>query len=242
MAFPIPCTYISCRKSPGNARPSDGNLRFLRVFRAAACLLTTLLLSSPVSLLHAQNPSRDEVLSHLADMRRGQRGMMNVVPDEGRYLHDLILKHKVKNVLEVGTSNGYSGIWMGLALRETGGNLTTLEIDQGRANLARENFRRTGLDSRIHLVLGDALKSLTRLDGTFDFVFIDAAKSEYVQYLELLLPRVSPGGIIVAHNVDSHRGQLRAYLANVNNHPQLATTMQSYGPGGFSVSIKRDSP
>ena len=133
------------------------------------------------------------MLSHLAAMRRGQRGMMNVVPDEGRYLHDLIMKHRVKNVLEVGTSNGYSGIWMGLALRETGGNLTTLEIDQGRANLARENFRRTGLDSRIHLVLGDALKSLTRLDGTFDFVFIDAAKSEYVQYLELLLPRVSPG-------------------------------------------------
>lgn len=242
MALPIPCTYISCRKSPGNARRSDGNLRSLRVSRPAARLLTTLLLFSPVALLQAQNPSRDEVLSHLADMRRGQRGMMNVVPDEGRYLHDLILKHKVKNVLEVGTSNGYSGIWMGLALRETGGNLTTLEIDQGRANLARENFRRTGLDSRIHLILGDALQSLSRLDGTFDFVFIDAAKGEYLRYLELVLPRVPPGGIIVAHNVDSHRGQLRGYLAKVNNHPQLATTMQNYGPGGFSVSIKRDGP
>ena len=242
MAFPIPCTYISFRKSPGNARPSDPNLRSLCVSRAAACLLTTLLLSSPVSLLQAQNPSRDEVLSHLADMRRGQRGMMNVVPDEGRYLHDLILKHKVINVLEVGTSNGYSGIWMGLALRETGGKLTTLEIHQGRARLAQENFRRTGLDSRINLILGDALQSLSRLDGRFDFVFIDAAKSEYVQYLELVLPRVPPGGIIVAHNVDSHRGQLRGYLAKVNNHPQLATTMQNYGPGGFSVSIKRDSP
>lgn len=242
MALPIPSIYISCRKSPGNARPSGGNLRSLCVSRAAACLLTTLLLFSPVSLLQAQNPSRDEVLSHLADMRRTQRGMMNVVPDEGRYLHDLILKHKVKNVLEVGTSNGYSGIWMGLALQETGGNLTTLEIDPGRANLARENFRRTGMDSRVSLILGDALQSLSRLDGTFDFVFIDAAKSEYVQYLELVLPLVPLGGIIVAHNVDSHRGQLRGFLAHIKTHPQLETTMQNYGPGGFSVSIKRDGP
>ena len=182
------------------------------------------------------------MLTHLAGMRRDQRGMMNVVPDEGRYLHDLILKHEVRNALEVGTSNGYSGIWMGLALRETGGKLTTLEIHRGRARLAQENFRRTGLDSRITLILGDAIETLSRLRDAFDFVFIDAAKNEYVRYLELVLSRVPPGGLIVAHNVDSHTDQLREFLARVENHPQLETTLQNYGPGGCSVRIKRDGP
>ena len=166
----------------------------------------------------AESPSRQQVLDRLDWMRQNQRGMWNVVPEEGRFLHDLIVENKVQRVLEVGTSNGYSGIWMALALGETGGRMTTLEFDEGRAGLARENFRRTGMDGRVELILGDAMKTIPLQKGPFDLVFLDAAKDQYIDYLDYVLPMVRPGGFIVAHNVESHKSQLLDFL------PVSATT------------------
>ena len=192
--------------------------------------------------VQAESPSRRQVLDHLDWMRQNQRGMWNVVPKEGRFLHDLIVENKIQRVLEVGTSNGYSGVWMSLALRATEGRMTTLEFDEGRAGLARENFRRTGMDGRVELILGDAMETISRQKGPFDLVFLDAAKDQYIAYLNFVLPKVRPGGFIVAHNVVSHQRQLQDFLARVRNDVELETTFKTLGPGGFSVSRKRAKP
>lgn len=171
-------------------------------------------------------------------MRENQKGMWNVAPEEGAYLRDLAVRVNAKRALEIGTSNGYSGIWIALGLRHTGGQLLTLEIDQERANLAQENFRAGGVDSLVTLKLGDALQELPKLQGPFDFVFIDAWKNDYVRYLEMVVPLVRPGGVIVAHNVTNLKDQLQDFIQAVKSHPLLKTTFENPGPGGFSVSFK----
>ena len=187
--------------------------------------------------LYAQD--REAVLKHLAWMRENQFGMMNVAPREGEYLHDLLIKLNAKRALEVGTSNGYSGIWMGLAMKKTGGKLITLEIDPGRGGLARDNFGKTGMSDVIELRLTDALKEIPKLQGPFDLAFIDAWKPDYMKYLEMVVPLVRSGGAIVAHNTRSHARELQAFIQAVKNHPQLKTELLELGPGGFSVSWKK---
>jgi predicted O-methyltransferase YrrM len=140
--------------------------------------------------------------------------------------------------LEIGTSNGYSSIWIGMGVRKDGGHLLTMEIDEGRAKLALANFRAAGLDSVITLRLGDRLKEVPKLHGPYDFVFIDAWKQDYVKYLNMVIPMVRPGGVIVAHNVTNLREELTDFIKAVQTNPQLRTTLENPSPGGFSVSYK----
>jgi caffeoyl-CoA O-methyltransferase len=184
-------------------------------------------------------PTRQQVLDHLSKMRATERGMMNVAPSEGEYLSNLVKKLNAKRVLEIGTSNGYSGIWMALALRETGGKLLTLDVDEGRRSLALKNFRATGLDDLIESRLGDALKILPTLDAPFELVFIDAWKPDYKKYLDLVLPKVSPGGVIAAHNIDSHPEETADFLEAIQHYPHLKTELVHAGPGGLSISYKQ---
>ncbi len=135
-------------------------------------------------------------------------GMMNVPPVDGRLLRLFTEAAGAKHVVEIGTSNGYSGIWFCLALRTTGGKLTTHEIDAGRASLARENFKRAGVDKLVTLVEGDAHEKVKNLKDPIDILFLDADKEGYIDYLNKLLPLVRPGGLILAHNVDSDRAGL----------------------------------
>ncbi len=172
-------------------------------------------------------------------MRASERGMMNVAPAEGEYLSKLVQKLKAKRVLEIGTSNGYSGIWMAMGLRETGGKLITLDIDEGRRSLALKNFRATGVDDIVDSQLGDALKILPTLQGPFELVFIDAWKPDYKKYLDLTLPMVRSGGVIAAHNVDSHPQEMTDFLEAIKSHPQLKTDWVKVGPAGMSVSYKK---
>jgi caffeoyl-CoA O-methyltransferase len=215
--------------------------RRLRVGRQ--CLFRTLavfLFVIPCGLLRAQSSSADaRAQARLNWMRENQPGMWNVAPSEGQWLHDEIVKIGAKRALEVGTSNGYSGIWIALGLRETGGHLTTLEIDSHRAQLAQENFKAAGVSSLITLRLGDAREIIPRLQGPFDFVFIDAAKDQYVDYLQLAKPKVRVGGVIVAHNVTDLRSLVEDYIHTITTDPELKTTFVNAGPGGFSVSVKQ---
>ncbi len=176
--------------------------------------------------------------ARLAWMREHQRGMWNVAPSEGGFLRDQVIKSNARHALEIGTSNGYSGIWIALGLRRTQGHLVTLEIDPGRAAVARENFRTAGVETLVTLTRGDALEEIPKLQGPFELVFIDAWKQDYVKYLELVLPLVPPGGVIVAHNVADMRDQLADFIQAVKTHPLLKTTFENPGPGGFSVSVK----
>jgi predicted O-methyltransferase YrrM len=177
-------------------------------------------------------------LERLAWMAKNQRGMWNVDANEGAFLRDLVVKVKAKRALEIGTSNGYSSIWIALGLRETGGHLTTLEIDAGRVRLAQENFRAADMESLITLRHGDALKEIPKLPGPFEFVFIDAWKHDNIKYLEMVLPMVPPGGVIVAHNVINERWEMEDFIERVRMDPQFKTTFANPGPGGFSVSVK----
>jgi predicted O-methyltransferase YrrM len=215
------------------------NSRWWRATLFASFLMSCLLLGFPHgSLCQESLDPEAQAKERLTWMRDQQRGMWNVAPREGLFLHDLVLKVRAKHALEIGTSNGYSGIWIAAGLRQTGGHLLTLEIDPGRANLARENFRAASVDSIVTLQLGDALQEIPELPGPFDFVFIDAGKPDYVPYLNMVLPKVSPGGVIVAHNVTDLRDQLLDFLHAVTTNPQLKTTIEKPGPGGFSVSYK----
>lgn len=179
-----------------------------------------------------------KILSILDDMDRNQRrGMMNVPIEDGKLLRLLTEAVNAKHVVEIGTSNGYSGIWLCLALQATGGKLTTYEIDARRASLARENFKRAGVDKIVTLVEGDAHKEVTKLKEPIDVLFIDADKEGYVDYLNKLSPLVRPGGLILAHNVDM-RGRLQDYVEAVTTKPDLETVFYQQG-GGVSVTLKK---
>jgi len=183
--------------------------------------------------------SRQQILDHLTKMRATERGMMNVAPAEGEYLSGLVKKLQAKRVLEIGTSNGYSGIWFVLGLRETGGKLITLDLDEGRRSLALKNFKATGVDDIIDSRLGDALKTIPTLQGPFEIVFIDAWKPDYKKYLDLVLPMVPSGGVIVAHNVESHPQEMPDFLEAIKTSPQLRTEWVKVGPSGLSLSWKK---
>lgn len=147
---------------------------------------------------------------------------------DAEYLSLMVKATRATRILEVGTSQGYSAIWMGLGLEETGGRLTTIEIDAGRHALAQRNVREAGLAGRITLVRGDAHRELAGLRGPFDFVFLDADKDGQMDYFRQLYPaRLAPGGIIAVHNAVSEAGDLGQYLETIRRHPEFDTVIVS---------------
>jgi len=183
------------------------------------------------------NEEEKKILSVLEDMRLNQsRRMMNVPREDGRLLRLFTEAIGAKHVVEIGTSNGYSGIWFCLALRTTGGKLTTHDIDEGRAALARENFKRAGVDNIVTLVMGDAHETVKKLNGPIDVLFLDADKEGYIDYLNKLLPLVRPGGLILAHNVNM--GQMQDFIKAITTDPNLDTVFQGQGQG-LSVTLKK---
>lgn len=179
------------------------------------------------------NEEEKKILSVLEEMDPGQsRGMMNVPREDGRILRMLTESIGAKHVVEIGTSNGYSGIWFCLALRTTGGKLTTHDIDEGRASLARENFKKAGVDNLVTPVMGDAHETVTRIKEPIDVLFIDADKEGYTDYLNKLLPLVRPGGLILSHNIET-TGQ--DFIDAITKNPILETTQAQ----GVTVTLKK---
>jgi len=186
----------------------------------------------------AKTEAEKKILSVLDDMDRNQRGgMMNVPREDGRLLRLLTETNGAKNVVEIGTSNGYSGIWLCLALQTTGGKLTTYEIDANRAALARENFKKAGVDKLVTLVEGDAHEMVKNLKDPIDVLFIDADKEGYFDYLNKLLPLMRPGGLILAHNVN-RRGEMQDFIKAITTNPDLETAFQGQGQD-LSVTLKK---
>jgi len=188
----------------------------------------------------AKDDREKQILDVLDDMDRNQRrGMMNVPTDDGRLLRLLTEAVGAKHVVEVGTSNGYSGIWFCLGLLKTGGKLTTHEIDARRASLARENFKRAGVADIVTLVEGDAHKEIPKLKDPIDVIFLDADKEGYMDYLEKLLPLVRPGGLILAHNVRSHGGGMKPYLEAITTNKDLETIFLHMHGAGVGATLKK---
>ena len=165
------------------------------------------------------------------------RRMLNITPDTGRLLWILVRQARASRILEVGTSNAYSTIWLADAARATGGRVMTLEADAGKVRLARENLRRAGVEDVVELRQGPAADALRGLPGPFDFVFLDADRASYATYLELVVPKLTPGGLLVADNVVSHAGELADYLTRVKSHPGLFSVTVPVGKGE-EISLK----
>ncbi len=186
----------------------------------------------------AKTPAEERILNVLADMVKSREIYLNVPMQDGRMLRLLAEAVGAKNVVEVGTSTGYSGLWFCLALRTTGGKLTTFEIDHGRAALAREHFKRAGVDSLVTIVEGDAHNNLAKLKGPIDVAFIDADKEGYPDYLKKLLPLVRPGGLILAHNISMAGVVSSGYVKAVTSNPDLETVFYMEG-AGLGVTLKK---
>lgn len=164
---------------------------------------------------------------------------MNVPEADGRQLHDLIVKGRYTRALEIGTSTGRSGIWIALALSKTGGRLLTIDIDDGRRAQALKHFKEAGVEGFIDSRLADAHDLVPTLAGPFDFVFIDADKEWYTNYAKAILPKLTVGGCLAAHNVYPGRGwrsMTGDYHDYVSGLPNLETSVT---PGGLAISYKR---
>ena len=129
-----------------------------------------------------------------------------VTKEVAKYLEFTLRTYKIKNVLEIGTAIGYSGTIMARECQKFGGKLTTIEIDEERYNEAKINFEKSGLDN-ISLYLGDALDVIPKLEETYDFVFMDAAKGKYEDFFDLILPKMNKEGLIFIDNI-----MFRGYL------------------------------
>lgn len=185
-------------------------------------------------------PKSDEekqILAVLDEVDKNQR-VMSVPQADGRLLRILTESIGARHVVELGTSTGYSGLWFALALRNTDGKLTTYEIDEERAAIARANFERAGIADRIQVVVGDAHEEVTKLEGPIDLLFLDADKEGYVDYLNKLLPLVRPGGLIVAHNMRRPAPDPQ-FVEAITTNPDLETVFLNMHAAGMSVSLKK---
>ncbi len=175
-----------------------------------------------------------QVLAAIQAMQQKGDRHFGVAYADGRMLRLLTESLGARNVVEVGTSTGYSALWLALGVQRTGGRLTTFELSPQRAATARTYLKQAGVEDRATVVVGDAHKELDRIEGPVDLVFIDAEKEGYVDYLKKLLPRVRPGGLILAHNIE----MAPEYMAQVSGNPALDTVLFMHG-GGMAITLKK---
>jgi predicted O-methyltransferase YrrM len=163
---------------------------------------------------------------------------------DGEFLHFLVKSTRARNLLEVGTSHGYSAIWLGLALEETGGHLTTIEIDTERHDLAHRHLNQAGLSKRVTLIHGDAHEEMEKLGGPFDFVFLDADKDGQMDYFRKLYPKkLLPGGMIAVHNAIRQARSMNDYLDMIGKHSEFDTVIVSATmEDGFCLSYRHRAP
>jgi caffeoyl-CoA O-methyltransferase len=184
----------------------------------------------------AQSPDVQKIL---AEIRARDTGQLAVSEEDGRFLRLMVATKGVKHALEIGGASGYSAIWIGLGLRETGGKLVTIEYDPTRAKELAANIQRAGLSDIVQVIPGDAFEQIPKVSGTFDFVFLDAWKKDYKRFLDLVFPRLDKGGLFLAHNVVNKRSEMGDFLDAIQKNPALLTTIVSPSGEGMSVSLKR---
>ncbi|HNQ90038.1 MAG TPA: class I SAM-dependent methyltransferase [Verrucomicrobiota bacterium] len=198
--------------------------------RAAAPAFT----ANPMPKDEAEKRILDALEAVVQEQGRG----IGVPQEDGRLLRILAEGMGAKHVVELGTFHGYSGIWFCLALRTTGGRLTTYEIDAQNAALARRNFERAGVSTLVTVIEGDAHEEVTKLKDPIDLIFLDADKEGYADYLKKLLPLLRPGGLVVAHNIDPGRADPR-FIEAITTNPVLESVFPSLGRSGLSLTIKK---
>jgi predicted O-methyltransferase YrrM len=169
-----------------------------------------------------------------SQMTERSRRMLNITRDTGEFLAVLVRATVARRVLEIGTSNGYSTLWLADAARVVGGMVTTIESAEYKVGLATQNFARSGLASYITLVHDDAGLVLGRAaDGAFDLVFLDSERAEYVGWWPHLKRVLRPGGLLVVDNATSHVAEMAAFVALVEADTSFTTSLVPVGNGEF---------
>lgn len=182
----------------------------------------------------------DEITSQtLSELEKTQKEFWNISRTTGLLLNTLIKSAKAKSVLEIGTSNGYSGLWISKALKTTGGELTTIEYFDKRQSIAIENFKKCGVFDIVRVLQGSAIKVLAALseDEKFDFVFIDANKSEYVEYFELIKPHLTESALIAADNITTHPEKVQTFIDAIDADDDFQYTILDI-TGGLLIAYK----
>jgi caffeoyl-CoA O-methyltransferase len=207
-------------------------MRLAAVFAAVLLSVSMAAQPRPSGVLTAQ------IESVLRSIKAADKGQLAVSEEDGRFLRLLVATRGAKSILEIGAASGYSGIWLGLGARESGGRVVAIEYDPARAKEAAANVTRAGLDDVVRVVHGDAFKEIPKLSGTFDLVFLDAWKPDYRKFFDMVFPRLTPGGLFTAHNVVNKKSEMEPFLAAIQNNPALFTTVVSPSGEGMSVSYK----
>jgi caffeoyl-CoA O-methyltransferase len=207
----------------------DGSVNKLALLLALT-LLPRLIFAQELS------PRVDAVLKQI---RAADKDMLAVSEEDGRLMRLLVAASHARKGLEIGAASGYSAIWIGMGMRETGGRLVTIEYDKTRAQQAAENVKRAGLSDIVQVIAGDAFAEIPKVPGTFDFVFCDAWKRDYQKFFSMVVPRLDKGGLFLAHNVINKQNEMADFLRTIRTSPALLTTIVSPGTEGMSVSYKR---
>jgi len=168
------------------------------------------------------------------------RRMLNITRDTGEFLAVLVRATLARRVLEIGTSNGYSTLWLASAVRAIGGCVTTVELSDYKIGLARATFARSDLARYIVLVHDDAGRMLRRsADGAYDLVFLDSERPEYPGWWPDLKRVLRPGGLMVVDNATSHPAEMAPFVALVSADVQFVTSLVPVGNGEF-LAVKAD--
>src|SRR5689334_20792833 len=175
-----------------------------------------------------ENDEREQNRSHK---------MLNLEPDTAKLISILVRSGQRKHILEIGTSNGYSTIWLAWSVQATGGHVVSIEKESRKEAMADANLRRAGLREFVDLRIGDATEVIESLYGPFDLVFFDADRLSAPAQLQLLLPKLSPGALVLADNVLSHPDQIADYLKAIETLPNFDHMVVPVGKG-LSIAYK----
>jgi predicted O-methyltransferase YrrM len=201
-------------------------------------VLLFLLLISPAEVAWAQHvpPHVDAILKQI---KAADKDLLAVSEEDGRFMRLLVATSGAKRALEIGAASGYSAIWIGLGMRETGGKLVTIEYDKARAQQAAANIKKAGLSDVVQVISGDAFAEIPKLPGTFDFVFCDAWKRDYQKFFTMVFPRMDKGGLFLGHNVINKRDEMPDFLKTIHTSPAVISSIVSPSGEGMSITYKR---
>lgn len=173
----------------------------------------------------AAEPARNTPEFRKDFIEKFARTGLNTTPGDAMLLRILIEARGAKRGIEVGAASGFGAINMGIGFERTGGRLVSVEIDPRRAEETRQNLAKVGLEKTCSVITGDALKVLPGLEGEFDFIFIDAAKPDYLKYLKAVEGKLRKGSVVVADNVIVSARAMADYLDYVQNSPGYETVI-----------------
>jgi len=196
-----------------------------------------LLLVLPCAALAQNVPPHVDAL--LKQIKAADKDQLAVSEEDGRFLRLLVVTKGATRALEIGAANGYSAIWMGLGMRETGGRLVTIEYDKARAAEAAANIKKAGLSDVVQVVSGDAFAEIAKVPGTFDFVFCDAWKRDYQKFFTMVFPRMDKGGLFLGHNVINKKDEMADFLKTIHTAPTVLTSIVAPSGEGVSITLKR---